>query len=626
MKNFLKIFLRSMAMLLLVWPMQMICSQTVINPGEIKGTWTKDHSPYLIKGDVNITAGDSLIIQPGVKVTFAGLYKINVQGYLKATGAKNDSILFTVADTSVARKYDFKGWGGIRFDRRPVTWDTLRTRVPRNEEARKIYQQRIDNGDLDILPRIILKLKPEDLVNDTIVNDSIFHAVKGSRLEYCRFEYATAINNRKPYVFGGAIYIYRYSNLIISNCAFSNNLAYAGGAIYCKEAAPVITGNVFTSCRAESSGGAMVFIHSGAFISGNNIKGNISGHNGGAVLFYESNPYVLNNTFINNTAENAGGALYCENELKQFFATGEYKPAGNSKYLSEQATEKIAVNSLINSKKGSSVGKIINNVICDNKAGYGGAVGLSSTAPDLVNNTISNNRAGEGSGIYAYFSSPTITNSIIYGNSGSKNNHQVFLYGNTPLYLDFCNIESGKSGIVSDTAFSPVINYANNIDINPMYKNAGLHDYSLVEKSACIDAGTPNTGEVSVLLSDIRGNIRIFNNHIDIGAMEYAPASDPKKKSTEEKLQDTDILKEAIVLVYPNPGNGLFNITLHNNIYKTIGVSIFAQTGQNVLYKEYPAGEWFEQQIDISGKSSGVYIIRMVSGTNVIYQGEIVLQ
>ncbi|MBN2613000.1 MAG: T9SS type A sorting domain-containing protein [Bacteroidales bacterium] len=626
MKNFQKIPLLSSLLSMFLCPMHMVHSQTVINAGEINGTWTKDQSPYLIKGDVNIPAGDSLVIMPGVKVTFGGLYRINVQGYLKAAGNKNDSIFFTIADTSIYRKKDFTGWGGIRFDRRSVTWDTLVTKMPKNDEARKIYRQRVENGNLDTMPRIILKLQPEDLVHDTIVSDSLFHAVKGSKIEYCRFEYASAINNRKPYVFGGAIYIYRYSNLIISNCKFSNNRAYAGGAIYCKEAAPVINNNLFHSNRAESSGGAMVFIHSGAFISGNTAKSNTSGHNGGAVLFYESSPYLLNNTFFNNSAENSGGAIYCENELKQFFATGEYRLAKNSKYLREQFTERIAVNSLVNSNKGNSLGKIINNVICNNKASYGGALGLSSTAPDLVNNTISNNRAGEGSGIYSYFSSPSVTNSIIYGNSGSKNNEQVYLYGNTPIYLNYCNIESGKSGIAADTAFHPVINYSDNIAINPIYKNADSYDYSLGEKSGCIDAGTPNTSEISILLSDIRGNIRIFNNQIDIGAMEYIPAVQVKKKSTDEKLQDMDILKESIVLVYPNPTNGLFNITLHNNKYKTIGISIYAQNGQSVLHKEYPAGEWLEQQVDISGKSPGIYIICIDSGSNIIYRGEIVLQ
>lgn len=626
MKNYLKISLRLTAMILLVYPMQIIHSQTVLNAGEIKGTLTKDQSPYLVKGDLNIPAGDSLVILPGVKVIFDGLYKINVQGYLKAIGAKNDSILFTVADTSVIRKNNFKGWGGIRFDRRPVTWDTIRTRMPRNEEARKIFQARIDNGDLDTTPRIILKLKPEDLVNDTIVNDSIFHAVKGSRLEYCRFEYATAINNRKPYVFGGAIYIYRYSNLIISNCTFSNNRAYAGGAIYCKEAAPVITNNVFTSCRAESSGGAMVFIHSGAFISGNTVKNNISGHNGGAVLFYESSPYVLKNTFINNTAENSGGAIYCENDLKQFFATGEYKPVKSSKYLREQVTEKIAVNSLINGNKGNALGKIINNVICDNKARYGGAVGLSSTAPELVNNTISNNKAEKGSGLYCYFSAPSITNSIIYGNIGSAGNSQIYLYGNSNLEVNYCNVELGISGIEQDTANSSSVIFSNNIDVSPMFKNPALYDYSLNEKSECIDAGTPDITSLSLALVDVAGKSRVINRLIDIGALEYSPVLNLRAKSTEEIFDDYEFAKELIVMVYPNPNYGVFSVTLHNNDCKDIQVNVFTQKGQLVYVKEFYTDGWFEKQIDLSGKSSGIYLILIHSANTLLYKGEIIIE
>jgi len=59
-------------------------AQTIVKPGEISGIWNKKSSPYMIRGDLNIPSGKTLIIQPGVIVRFTGPYRINVQGNLIA--------------------------------------------------------------------------------------------------------------------------------------------------------------------------------------------------------------------------------------------------------------------------------------------------------------------------------------------------------------------------------------------------------------------------------------------------------------------------------------------------------------------------------------------------------------
>jgi len=120
------------------------------------------------------------------------------------------------------------------------------------------------------------------------------------------------------------------------------------------------------------------------------------------------------------------------------------------------------------------------------KAGYGGAIGLSSTAPDLINNTISNNRPMKEAYI-SYFSSPSDYQFYYLWKFRFNKQRPDYLYGNMPFYLNYCDIESGISGIKTDTAYTPIVYSSDNIDINPMYNNAGSYDYSLGEKSECID-------------------------------------------------------------------------------------------------------------------------------------------
>lgn len=97
--------------------------------GPIKGTLLAD-STYRVSADVIINEGDTLVIQPGVKVLFdgKGTWNFVVNGSLLSLGTQAKPIYFTVP-TSVANKTDvlgadptadpaYKGlWGGILGDK-----------------------------------------------------------------------------------------------------------------------------------------------------------------------------------------------------------------------------------------------------------------------------------------------------------------------------------------------------------------------------------------------------------------------------------------------------------------------------------------------------------------------------
>jgi hypothetical protein len=90
-----------------------IFAQTIIPAGNISGNWTPSGSPYLVYGDVVIPYGNTLSISPGVKVIFQGNYWFEIQGTLNASGTANDSITFTLADTTGFANGTNPGWKGI---------------------------------------------------------------------------------------------------------------------------------------------------------------------------------------------------------------------------------------------------------------------------------------------------------------------------------------------------------------------------------------------------------------------------------------------------------------------------------------------------------------------------------
>ena len=89
-----------LSFILLITAFNLSRGATSIPGGEVSGLWLKSDSPYLITADVTIPADSLLIIEPGVQGTFTGHYTLYVQGRLLAVGTQDDSIRFSVDDTT----------------------------------------------------------------------------------------------------------------------------------------------------------------------------------------------------------------------------------------------------------------------------------------------------------------------------------------------------------------------------------------------------------------------------------------------------------------------------------------------------------------------------------------------
>ena len=53
---------------------------TPVGPGDISGTWTAADSPYVVGGHITVPYGETLDIEPGVEVRFAGNYVLAIIG------------------------------------------------------------------------------------------------------------------------------------------------------------------------------------------------------------------------------------------------------------------------------------------------------------------------------------------------------------------------------------------------------------------------------------------------------------------------------------------------------------------------------------------------------------------
>ncbi|MEI6435057.1 MAG: LamG-like jellyroll fold domain-containing protein [Bacteroidota bacterium] len=203
-----------------------------------------------ISTEIYIDNGATLTILPGTNVIFTGHIGLQVQGRLLAVGTRTDSIKFFPA-------VDSTGWDGILFDGTPSTNDT-------------------------------------------------------SKITYCVISYSKANTNYYHNSWGGAIALWDFSQLMITNCNFHHNEAdYSGGAIYCNGANPVIRNNIFAN-NSASNGGAIALESSTPLITDNLFINNSTGGNGGGIYFDNSSPQVTNNTFSGNHAGYSGGAVFID--------------------------------------------------------------------------------------------------------------------------------------------------------------------------------------------------------------------------------------------------------------------------------------------------------------------------
>ncbi|MEE9464205.1 MAG: right-handed parallel beta-helix repeat-containing protein [Candidatus Neomarinimicrobiota bacterium] len=195
----------------------------------MKGYWSSD-TTYSVIGNIQVPAGDTLIIEAGTTVQFDGLYSFEVNGLLTARGSAEDSIYFT----SSARTKSPGDWHGIRFND-PADDNSILSYCVIEYGAESIY-----GGSFGALVNC-------DQANPTI--------------EYCRIRHSLqdGINSKSasPTIIHNDLDDLIGSGLLISN-----------------DSEPVVLRNSIRGCN-----GVAIFIsgNSSPIIESNNIEDNVEG-------------------------------------------------------------------------------------------------------------------------------------------------------------------------------------------------------------------------------------------------------------------------------------------------------------------------------------------------------------
>jgi hypothetical protein len=223
---------------------------TAVPAGTVKGAWKKANSPYTVTGDISVAKNQTLTIEPGVVVRFAGHFSLTV-GYratLKAVGTEQDKIQFTATDLD-------EGWFGIRF---------------------------INSSTEDQLKYCTIQYAHKDRVRD-----GGFYGVFGGAI------LCTSSEDDEPGY--GLI-----SGPTIDSCTFSHNYARTGGAIMCYAGGyATITNNVIMDNYADADGGGIALYAADCTIANNVIVRNYAGA-GGGIMNWLSAPTIRNNTLVAN--------------------------------------------------------------------------------------------------------------------------------------------------------------------------------------------------------------------------------------------------------------------------------------------------------------------------------------
>jgi len=290
-----------------------------------------------------------------------------------------------------------------------------------------------------------------------------------------------------------------------------------------------------------------------------------------------------------------------------------------------------------------SKGSIENSSFTLNVADYGGALGFDyHSSPEVIGCIFTKNYALKGgSPIYCAYSYPCLINNTVIDNNvlnedinyrtaavqtfiSKSNIINNIIRDNFTNYFDpgqlveckdfytkYNNIEYGHGG-------------TGNINEDPFFSYYGEYPYSLLQFSPCIDAGIPDTTDLSLPMFDFAGNDRLFGNRIDMGALEWQGYA----------IDDEPDLQEKLLTCFPNPfststtlsfslitnAHEISRINIYNikgQLIKTISSSLSASwrmgtheafwDGKNGQGKKVEAGIYF-----ITWKSSGIFDVTKI--------------
>jgi hypothetical protein len=262
---------------------------TFLPEGSVSGNWSVENSPYYIEGHLTVENGETLEIEPGVRIGIRGPYQLNVEGAVDAKGSADHPIMFTASNPNIY-------WDGIEFDDTPIGNDSSLFDNCIFRYAHALGSIPANSGGA------ILTIN----FNKISITNSLF-------------EFNKADISSPPYTpSGGAIGIINSSPLI-QKCIFRNNKAEDAAAIVAYDnASPVISNCLFHNNQAASDAGVIEFnTNSNGIIINNTFADNHAANGGAIQVKSNSSPMFINNIFWGNEASTSGNQVQIEDASSQ---------------------------------------------------------------------------------------------------------------------------------------------------------------------------------------------------------------------------------------------------------------------------------------------------------------------
>jgi len=344
--------------------------------GDVSGTWTLADSPVLINGDIRIPTGSTLIISPGVTVSFDARHTFTVNGKLQAIGSSQKKIVFTRTNPTEASK-----WGGIEF---------------------------LSANNTSVLEYCIIEYAKGDGGSPAVRGGAVYIDNCSPTIRNCLIQLNYTHNSDKNGA-GGAIYLHDNSSSLIENNHLTDNETDSGGAIYIggNSSWPTIKNNLIENNLAHSSGGGIyVATQAKSFIFNNTIRGNTANYWGGGGItlwnnYCHTSPCtdVYNNVIYGNNATNGGG-IYCRYNVSNQF---------NNTITQNSASQKGGGIYVLN--QGNFTPTITNSIVWNNNAPTDSQISLEAVTSSAAEVTYSNVQ-GSWNGTGNLNSQPLFANSI----------------------------------------------------------------------------------------------------------------------------------------------------------------------------------------------------------------------
>jgi hypothetical protein len=537
---------------------------TWVNMPEVSGTWTSNHSPYMIQNDVHIPSGSALAIGSGVTVFFTGQFFMTVDSNaaFSALGTITDSVRFTCDTTVVTNR-----WKGLWAN---FAADTIRFEYCILENAHS-YTSGLS----------------------TCCGEALNTHYSDLQMRHSVIRFCVGVSE------GGGFQML-HGSLDARNCTFTANHGSNGGAGQTIEALLHFDNCLFENNTASGGGGALDLMN--AFAD--------------TVIFEDC--IIRNNTCASNSGL-GGGGVCCELSCARFSRcsitgnSGSYGGGVNAFGAQTLIMTDCLIADNVAASDGGGVGNLgatshLERCVFDhNSASNGGALATyfnAGSTPQILNCTLVRNSASQlgsavANGITGMYGTPQLVNTIIAFNTGSEaysfapngsiNLHHNAFFGNAAGNF-YQNLQGGRCQNSQVNANGDSCDIDFNLILNPLFADTATGNFHLTTASPCIDAGWPNSPP------DPDGTVA------DIGAFVYI--------HPEAAGEISQPVPSALRLSsYPNPFNAVSTLRYVVPASGNVSLKVFDLTGREVgtlLDKPLTAGS-YSVQWNAENLPSGMY-------------------